>query len=571
MLPCPLRTDCRSRRNRRMRIPRSDIYLADTVEEDRQLELVADRLEGVDLNPRQIEAIQKRTTPQDVKERRAAIRSCQTDAERLLKAVGEEKLRAGLPVSLLDVLKHERKELSGVDIAEANIATWHTGALKQHKSALDHLDPPGQWAGSARAVEFVKSLGFSDAWAGEPNRNRAPFLEVEGPYSLPPLHDYQKAVSKNIREMLRDGNGADRRGLVSMPTGSGKTRVAVQAIVEAIRDGQLQGGVLWVADRDELCEQAVEAWRQVWASVGAEAERLRISRMWDGSENPLPRSELHVIVATIQTLSSKFASHASEYRFLAKEFKLIVFDEAHRSIAPTFTSVMEEIGLTRYKRENEPFLLGLTATPYRGHDEQETARLVKRYGNRRLDKGAFANDDSEGIIHELQDRGVLAYADHEKITGETLSMDRAELEKMRTPRGGYLPWLPKSVEKRIANSADRTKRIIEAYENHIQPKDWPALVFATSVEHSQTVAALLNRKGIKARSVSGDTEKAVRRRVVEEFRCGEIRALVNYGVFREGFDAPKTRAIIVARPVYSPNLYFQMIGRGATGAVQRRR
>ena len=57
----------------------------------------------------------------------------------------------------------------------------------------------------------------------------------------------------------------------------------------------------------------------------------------------------------------------------------------------------------------------------------------------------------------------------------------------------------------------------------------------------------------------------MRRRMVEEFRSGEIRALVNYNVFREGFDAPKTRAIIVARPVYSPNLYFQMIGRGLRG------
>lgn len=40
---------------------------------------------------------------------------------------------------------------------------------------------------------------------------------------------------------------------------------------------------------------------------------------------------------------------------------------------------------------------------------------------------------------------------------------------------------------------------------------------------------------------------------------------MNYGVFREGFDAPDTRAIIVARPVYGPNLYFQMIGRGLRG------
>ena len=59
----------------------------------------------------------------------------------------------------------------------------------------------------------------------------------------------------------------------------------------------------------------------------------------------------------------------------------------------------------------------------------------------------------------------------------------------------------------------------------------------------------------------------MRRKVVEEFRSGQVKALVNYGVFREGFDAPKTRAIIVARPVYSPNLYFQMIGRGLRGPL----
>ena len=131
------------------------------------------------------------------------------------------------------------------------------------------------------------------------------------------------------------------------------------------------------------------------------------------------------------------------------------------------------------------------------------------------------------------------------------------------------PWLPQSVESRIAGDAERTQRIIRAYHEHIGP-DWPALVFATSVEHSQTVAALLTRDGIRARAVSANTEASVRRRIVEEFRAGEIDALVNYGIFREGFDAPRTRAIVVARPVYSPNLYFQMIGRGLRGVQERR-
>ena len=218
-------------------------------------------------------------------------------------------------------------------------------------------------------------------------------------------------------------------------------------------------------------------------------------------------------------------------------------------------------------------MIGLTATPYRGRDKEETARLVRRYGSKRLNSGAFASDESEAVIHELQDMGVLAQADHETIEGGTFSLDailedshdNEELKRI-LDRWLELPWLPESVEKRIAQSAERTKRIIEAYGSHVHP-EWPTLIFATSVEHAQTVAALLNRRGIRSRAVSGTTEAATRRRVVEEFRSGKVRALVNYGVFREGFDAPKTRAIIVARPVYSPNLYFQMIGRGLRGSL----
>ena len=220
---------------------------------------------------------------------------------------------------------------------------------------------------------------------------------------------------------------------------------------------------------------------------------------------------------------------------------------------------MEEIGLTRWQREDEPFLLGLTATPYRGHNEEETARLVGRFGSNRLDAVAFGSDDPQDVIGELQDMRVLARADQEPIVGGVFSLDIEELLKMAST-----PWLPQSVEDRIAADSARTKRIVEAYETHIDP-DWPTLVFATSVEHAKTMAALLNARGIKSRAVSGDTEASTRRRVVEEFRHGGIKALVNYGVFREGFDAPKTRAIIVARPVYSPNLYFQMVGRGLRG------
>ncbi|MDE0122557.1 MAG: DEAD/DEAH box helicase [bacterium] len=551
-----------------------NVYLAKSIDDDegKALRLVIQELD-LGLTEEETEAILQRRTPGEVEERRKAIRQLSTDAERLLAAVGEDFLRGGLPRSLIRVLEINGDTLTGTDIASAAIATYHTDALRQYRHVLGHLDPPVQWAASARAVAFVRSLGFSSEWAGERNKRLSPYLEVEGPHYLPPLHGYQKTIAKNVRAMLANGAGKspDRRGMISLPTGSGKTRVAVQAIVEAIREDGFRGNVLWVAHREELCEQAVEAWRQVWASLGAETQQLRISRLWDGQHRPQPTDHQHVIVATIQTLHARLSSQPRQYRFL-QETELVIFDEAHRSLAPTSISVMQEIGMTIYPETDEPFLIGLTATPYRGRDKRATARLARRYGHRRLDAGAFKEKEPQAVVTELQDMQVLAQADHETIPGSTFQLNTKELEIMsRFLRGsGDLErrfsqvWLPQSAEERIAGDAERTKRILDAYDMHV-PSEWPTLIFATSVEHAQTVAALLNRRGTNARAVSAGTEPATRRRIVQQFRDGRIQALVNYGVFTEGFDAPKTRAIIVARPVYSPNLYFQMIGRGLRG------
>ncbi len=127
---------------------------------------------------------------------------------------------------------------------------------------------------------------------------------------------------------------------------------------------------------------------------------------------PKPTRQLHVVVATIKMLTKRIS--APEYGFL-RDFTLVVFDEAHRSVTRESTSVMQEIGLTRWQRPDEPHLLGLTATPYRGHDARETARLANRYGRNRLDSGAFASDDPQAVIRQLQDMRILSRADHGAI------------------------------------------------------------------------------------------------------------------------------------------------------------
>ncbi len=543
-------------------VKRGDDIIVVHMDREDELDAITDEL-SILLDDGERFGILNQPTPEEIRAAREAVRE-QPDAEsKLLLAVGGDELLEGLPDALTTYYSRNGRRFPGKEVAGAAISTYHTNSLKEYRHALARLDPPKQWAGSRPAIQFGTSLGFSPEWAGERSVRRDPFLEVPGPIELPPLHSYQRIVVEKLRQTLRSSDGifGERRAMISLPTGSGKTRVAVEGIVSAITEDGFSGGVLWVADRDELCEQAVQAWQEVWRAMGPRDQMLRISRMWQGQPPPMAAADRHVVVASVQTLSSKFSRGNSDYDFL-RDFRLIVFDEAHRSIAPTFTSVMEELGFRVRSGEKEPLLLGLTATPYRGYSETETRWLANRYGQNRLDRGAFLSDDADKVMRELQEMQVLARATHMEIEGSEFALSEEErAQAMETP------WLSTKTEIRIARDAERTERIIDAYKEHIasQPETWPTLIFATSVEHAQTLAAILNADGISARAVSGGTDRYTRRQVVEQFRAGDLNVLVNYGVFREGFDAPKTRAIIVARPVYSPNLNFQMIGRGLRG------
>ena len=426
---------------------------------DREDELDAICCElNVRLEDRERRFILNRIVKEEITAARNAVRAKKDDESRLLQAVGEDALLSGLPQALTEYYNRNGHRFEGEAVAKAVISTFHTGALKEYRHALAHLDPPRQWAGSSQAIQFVTELGFAPEWAGERGSRRDPFLEVPGPIVLPPLHDYQNIVANKLRQMLRSSERVltDRRAMISLPTGSGKTRVAVEGTFTSITEDGFHGGVLWVADRDELCEQAVQSWQEVWRAKGKRDQILRVSRMWEGQPPPLATNENHVVVASVQTLSSKLNRNNADYDFL-RDFKLIVFDEAHRSVAPTYTSAIDELGFRSRSGDEEPLLLGLTATPYRGYSESETSWLARRYGQNRLDRGAFFSEDANLVMRQLQEMTILARATHMEIEGGSFSLYGTEIAEVERA-----PWLPNSVENRIARDAERTERIIRA-------------------------------------------------------------------------------------------------------------
>jgi superfamily II DNA or RNA helicase len=492
---------------------------------------------------------------------RTKVAQGQTLAERLLIAVGRrrEPLRQALG-SLADM--DFIRQCSPIQLAELTLAQLGPATLASLKDALEAegLKPPSRW-NTSEARTFVASIGFPEEYAASAEGRREPEEMISGPIALPPLHDFQEEVLDGIKGLLTLGPGR-RRAVVSLPTGGGKTRVTVEAAVLLVLkpEGE-QRSVLWIAQTDELCEQAVQAFRQVWINLGAERTNLRIVRLWGGNPNPAFREpgKPVVVVASIQTLNSRMGVGPLEW---LQKPGLVVVDECHHAITPSYTNLLRwldaEAPRPGQPPKDEPPILGLSATPFRT-DDDESQRLAQRFDRR------WFPADQEHLRKRLLTQGVLANIKADPLeSGVDLPADLLEALISLLDKGEGIDFERRLEElnQLLAGNKQRNARLVErikeAQENSI-------LFFANSVLHAEEMSARLNLEGIPAAAISGDTPTAARRYFLERFQRGEIRVLCNHTVLSTGFDAPKTDMILIARQVFSPVRYMQMVGRGLRG------
>lgn len=492
------------------------------------------------------------------------IRSASTDAERLLMLAGEERLKTLIPRDALNYLVNDGLvEPHGLDLARLCVTMLGVRALER----ACKVDPqglpasaPSTWAGAFYTRKWVKSLGFGEEWAGQKARRRnKPTEYVDGPTQLDDLHDYQRVVSERLLKLLI-GQGP-RRGIISLPTGAGKTRVAVQTIIEAVRDGKLDGKagettfsgpILWLADGEELCEQAIDAWSYLWRAVGRQDTQLILSRFWSNYEMEEEAAGVQVVVATWQKILARGVDSES-FAWLS-EAPIVIIDEAHGAYTPSYTRILEWLG--RGTRERDKPLIGLTATPFRGRrDSAETERLLRRFDDNPLDEGVFGDELPQ--VRLQRDR-VLARAHLEILGGVSINLTERELEEFKSNG-----WLSKNAESRLGRDEDRTRTIVDSVMS--KPPEWQMVVFAASVESAQTLATLLTLRGRPAASIDQDTNPEDRRVAIERFKSGDLKVLTNYAVLSQGFDAPKTDAVYITRPTSSEVRYQQMVGRGLRG------
>lgn len=424
--------------------------------------------------------------------------------------------------------------------------------------------------GKRWARHFVSVLGFPTAIAGVAGTPAGPdFEDVDPHVPLDPLADFQTDLRRQVFDLLHAAPGQNR-AVLTLPTGAGKTRTTVEALLDwwlAEGEGDF---ILWIAQSDELCEQAVQAFKEVWIDRGSRPEgpqvrdKLRVYRFWGGRQRIPEEGEAGIVVSTIDKLRKVLVEphdrpRRDAFLNLARSLGAVVIDEAHRAEAPTYRKVLETIGIEFSSAAKTVIpVLGLTATPLRSqHDE--TLRLARRFYNRLLRPQNLPEDPVDAVA-ALRARGVLSHPVHRVLPPSGKAM------RLTSEQERYLEeWkdVPPDVLTQLAQERDRNRQIVEAIVS-VDPT-WPVLFFGCSVHHAEAMVALLRRRDRTAAVITADTREATRRHLVQAFRQGEIKVLCNYGVLTTGFDAPTVRGIVVGRPTTSRVLYEQMIGRGMRG------
>ncbi len=297
------------------------------------------------------------------------------------------------------------------------------------------------------------------------------------------------------------------RALIVIPTGGGKTIV----FTEIAR--RLLMNTLVIAHRQELLQQAADKFllTDPLATVG----QVGAGRHEYGAP---------ITVASIQTISRPEHLKALQ-RF---GYGLVIIDECHHSTASGYQAVLNALP--------DAFVLGVTATPDR-LDNQSIERI-------------FGAPVFSTTILDLVEQGYLC--DLKAIAVHTTT----SLDHLHTQAGDF----KQDELEEAVDTQERNERAVSAYLTHCQGRQ--ALCFAVTVKHAWHLAYAFNEAGISASVVSGETAPEERKRILHAYERGEIEVVSNCGVLTEGYDAPQTSCIIMARPTQSRALYMQSIGRG---------
>ncbi|MFY9188924.1 MAG: DEAD/DEAH box helicase, partial [bacterium] len=318
------------------------------------------------------------------------------------------------------------------------------------------------------------------------------------------LRPYQSEAKTAIQQEWSKGN---KKTLLVLPTGTGKTIVFSKLTEDCVRDGER---VLILAHRGELLDQAADKLSQA-TGLGCAVEK---------AENTCLGSWYRVVVGSVQSLmrESRLA------RFPVDYFNTIIVDEAHHCISDSYQRVLGHFDQAK--------VLGVTATPDRGD-----MRNLGQYFESLAYEYTLPRAIKDGYLCKIKAQTIPLKLD---LTGVGMQAGDYKTSDLGTALDPYL--------YQIAD--EMTKYCF----------DRKTVVFLPLIKTSQKFRDILEQKGFRAAEVNG--ESGDRAQVLADFDAGRYDVLCNSMLLTEGWDCPSVDCIVVLRPTKIRSLYCQMVGRG---------
>ncbi|MFZ5768778.1 MAG: DEAD/DEAH box helicase family protein [Bacillota bacterium] len=421
-------------------------------------------------------------------------------------------------------VKHWRQK-AGVEVADQVLQAMRTyrahvpvivalngfdDSLREHHQVLLSRGVPLQLWDCGTLVSRARRLSGHD-WVPEPR-------------------EYQKDAIEAIVRAYTEGHA--RRAMIVMATGLGKTFVACEAIRRLNAFSPVR--VLAIAHTNELVYQLERAF---WPFLKQDQATL----VWNQYEQPIASDLLRVpfIFACLNTVAAH-VKHGGEL----PPFDIILVDECHHVGAEMYRAVLEE---TRAGKPGGPFLVGLTATPWRPDDVD----LREYFGDPLV---------CVDIVTGLK-KGFLSNVDYRMYT------DNIKWEALKNLRGSRFS--PKQINRTLfINEWDDAvvHELGAAWGEQPNPR---AIVFCGTIDHAITMRDRINAFGfcnaaaIYSGGPTGRTmPPAERNRILSDFHDGIVGVVCAVDIFNEGIDVPEVNIIVFQRVTHSRRIFVQQLGRG---------
>ena len=390
-----------------------------------------------------------------------------------------------------------------------------------------------------RALEFFGEKSNDRTFAMPPTRT-----EIKPQRQLFP---HQLKTVEKVRAKLMQ---APHRVLLHMPTGSGKTTSAMKVILIDLLERD-SGLVIWLTHSEELCEQAMQEFQRVWKCAGDRS--ISAYRFFGRHDVDLLKVKKGFVVASLLKLLGTAKKDIKFLSEIAQKTRMVVIDEAHQATAPKFSIIIDELIKNKNAR-----LLGLSATPGRKSDTVDPAniQLAQFFGNQKVVLDTGCENPIKFLIREK----YLAKPKFNRIEYTGSNLTERDIESIKDDLD-----IPNFVLKKLSGNTVRNLKIVQEI-TRLAKAHKKIIVFAAEVEHAKSLSLILSAKQYNSCYITSNTHPDIRTEILTTYKNDNVSTILcNYGILTMGFDAPKTSAVVIARPTKSYVLYAQMVGRGIRG------